>query len=75
MFLPFASLVVMEESIMLCINSILSRVTIHLRVHNHPIANGKCREFLEETKRLIAKEVDCTPNKKMFAISLSASKT
>jgi hypothetical protein len=30
---------------------------IHLGVHNHPIGDGKCMESLEETKRLIAKEV------------------
>ncbi len=53
----------------------LSRVIIHLRVHNHLVANGKCGEFLEETRRLIVEEVDYTPNAKMFTISLSASKT
>ncbi len=53
----------------------LSRMTIHLRVHNHPVANGKCREFMGETKRLIAEEVDYTLDAKMLAISLSASKT
>jgi hypothetical protein len=53
----------------------LSRATIHLGVHNHLVADGKCRESLEETKKLIAKEVNCTPNKKFFVISLSANKT
>jgi hypothetical protein len=36
---------------------------------------NECRELVEETRRLIAKEVDCTPNAKIFSISLSASKT
>jgi hypothetical protein len=36
---------------------------------------GKCKEFLEEIRRLIAKEVDRMPNAKMSMISLSASKT
>ncbi len=53
----------------------LSKATIHLGVHNHPIVDGKCKESLEETKRLIIKEVNCTPNVKMYVISLSANKT
>jgi hypothetical protein len=46
-----------------------------LGVHNHPIANGKCKEFLERTKSWIVEEVDCMPNVKMSMISLSANKT
>ncbi len=53
----------------------MSRATIHLGVHNHPIADGKCRKFFKETRRLIAKEVDCMPNEKIFSISFSANKT
>ncbi len=53
----------------------LSRATIHLGVHNHLIVDGKCRESLEETRRLIVEEVVCTPNAKMYVISLSARKT
>jgi len=37
--------------------------------------DGKCKEFVDETKRLIAEEVNPIPNAKIFAISLSASKT
>jgi len=37
--------------------------------------DGKCRETLEETRRLIVEEVVRTPYAKMFAISLSVSKT
>jgi hypothetical protein len=36
----------------------MSRVMIHLGVHNHLVTNGKCRELVKETRRLIAKEVD-----------------
>jgi hypothetical protein len=50
----------------------MSRATIHLGVHNHPIADGKCWESIEEIRRLIVEEVDCMPN---FPISLSANKT
>jgi hypothetical protein len=53
----------------------MSRATIHLGVHNHFIADGKCQELVEETRMLIVEEVDCTPNAKIFSISLSASKT
>ncbi len=52
----------------------LSRVTIHLGVHNHPVANGKCKESLEETKRLIIKEVNYMLNAKIFTISSNANK-
>jgi hypothetical protein len=48
---------------------------IYLGVHNYHVANGKCKESLEETRRLITKEVVCTPYAKMFVISLNASKT
>ncbi len=37
--------------------------------------NGKRREFVDNTRRLIVEEVDHTPNVKIFAISLSISKT
>ncbi len=50
-------------------------MAIHLRVHNHPVEDGKCKESLEETRRLIVEEVDCTLNVNMFVIFLSADKT
>jgi hypothetical protein len=53
----------------------LSKVAIYLGVHNHPIASGKCKEFLVETRRLITYEVICMPNVKTYMISFSASKT
>ncbi len=48
---------------------------IHLGVHNHFGADGKCKESLEETRRLIAEEVVCMLDVKMFAISMTVSKT
>jgi hypothetical protein len=53
----------------------MSRAAIHLGVHNHPIVDGKCWEFVKEIRRLIIEEVDPTPNAKISLISLSASKT
>jgi hypothetical protein len=53
----------------------MSRTVIHLGVHNHHVANGKCQESIEEIKRLITKEVDYMPYAKIFSISLNASKT
>jgi hypothetical protein len=37
--------------------------------------DGKCREFMDETRSLMEEEVDCTPNAKIFVISLNANKT
>jgi len=53
----------------------MSRMTIHLDVHNHPVVDGKCQESVKETKRLIAKEVDRKPDANISMISLSAIKT
>ncbi len=46
----------------------LSKTTIHFRVHNHLVVDGKCRESMGEIKRLIVEEVDRMPDAKMFAI-------
>jgi hypothetical protein len=53
----------------------MSRATIHFSVHNHPIPDGKYREFVEETRRLIIEGVDCMLDAKISLISLSANKT
>jgi hypothetical protein len=50
-------------------------VIIHLGVHNHFDADGKCKESLEETRRLIVEEVVCMLDVKMFVISMTVSKT
>jgi hypothetical protein len=39
------------------------------------MADGKCKESMDETKRLIAKEVDHMPNAKIFVILLGVNKT
>ncbi len=33
----------------------MSRTTIHLGIYNHPVVDGKCQEFVEEIRRLIAR--------------------
>ncbi len=48
----------------------ISRVAIHLGVHKHYIVDGKCKESMDETKK-----VNHTLDVNIFAISLSASKT
>ncbi len=48
---------------------------IHLGVHNHLVVDGKCQEFVKETRMLIIEEVDRMPDAKIYAISLSANKT
>jgi hypothetical protein len=53
----------------------MSRAAIHLGVHNHLVVDGKCQKFIENTRRLITKEVDHMPDVKIFSISLSASNT
>jgi hypothetical protein len=53
----------------------MSKATIHLGVHNHLVMDGKCWEFVKETRRLNIEELDCTPNAKIFVISFSVSKT
>jgi hypothetical protein len=39
------------------------------------MVDGKCREFVNETKRLVIEQVDRTLDVKIFAISLGDSKT
>jgi hypothetical protein len=51
----------------------ISRVGIQLGIHNHHVADGKCRESIKETRRLIVEEVDHTLDAKIFSISLNAS--
>jgi hypothetical protein len=53
----------------------MSKATIHLGVHNHLVVDGKCRELVEEIRRLIAEEVDRTLYVKISLISFNVSKT
>jgi hypothetical protein len=39
------------------------------------MVDGKCKKSVDETRRLIAEEVNPTPNAKIFAISLNVNKT
>jgi hypothetical protein len=53
----------------------MSRATIHPRLHNHLVANGKCWKSIKEIRRLIREEVDYTPDAKISLISFNVSKT
>ncbi len=44
------------------------RVTIHLKVHKHPMVDGKCKEFVDY-------KVDRTPDAKISMILLGVNKT
>jgi hypothetical protein len=50
-------------------------MAIHLGVHKHLVVDGKCREYVDETKRLISKEVNHMLDAKIFMISLGDNKT
>ena len=52
----------------------MTRACIHLRMHDHPISNGICRETLDAISSLIAQEVSKTPTTKNSAIAMAASK-
>jgi hypothetical protein len=52
----------------------MSRACIHLRMHNHPVSDGICRETLDTIFGLIAKEVFKTPTAKNSAIAMATSK-
>jgi hypothetical protein len=42
----------------------LSKATIHLGMHEHPVVEGICREFLEEIKVLVEGQVSHTVDAK-----------
>jgi hypothetical protein len=52
----------------------LSKVMIHLSTHVHPIAEGMCKEALEEIKVLVEGQVSRTLDTKFSAITLNFSK-
>jgi hypothetical protein len=52
----------------------MTRVCIHLGMHNHLVSNGICRETLDTISGLIAQEVSKTPTAKTSAIAMAASK-
>jgi hypothetical protein len=52
----------------------MSRACIHLGVHDHPVANGTCRESLDMTYQYVANKVLKTPTAKNSAIVMAASK-
>jgi len=52
----------------------LLKAAIHLGTHAHHVYEGKCNEYFEEMKIMVAKEVLCTPNSTSFVISLVVNK-
>jgi hypothetical protein len=52
-----------------------SRAKIHLGIHVHLIAKGKCRKSLKEMKNMVINEVNNTPTTTILAIVLLTSKT
>ncbi len=72
---PFLSLIVMDKYVVHRLQSIL-RMTIHLHgVHKHLVANGKCKETMDEIKRLIIEDVNRTHDAKIFAIFMNVNNT
>ena len=52
----------------------MSRACIYLGVHDHPMANGTCRESLDMTYQCVANEVLKTPTTKNSTIVMATSK-
>jgi hypothetical protein len=48
---------------------------IHLGVHIHHVADGRCRHILYKIKKLIKEEVNWMPDAITFAIFLNTSKS
>jgi hypothetical protein len=47
---------------------------IHLGVHKHLVVDEKCKEFVNETRRLVIEEVNRTLDANISAILLNISK-
>ena len=52
----------------------MSRVCIHLGVHDHPISKGTCCESLDMAYKCTAQEVIKTPTAKNSSIIMASSK-
>jgi hypothetical protein len=50
-------------------------MAIHLETHDHHVAEGKCRNVMEQVKFLVEEEVSHSLSATWFNISLAASKT
>jgi hypothetical protein len=53
----------------------LSRATIHLGTHSHPVTKGMCRKSFHEMKNMIVYEVCRIPIATSLAIALFVSKS
>jgi hypothetical protein len=52
----------------------MSCACFHFGLHNHLVAKGDSREYVEVVKKLIANELMQTPNAKVSSIQLPISK-
>jgi hypothetical protein len=50
----------------------LTRATIHLGMHDHPIIEGHSRNVFKQVKSLVEHKVSCTPRATTLAIVLVA---
>lgn len=55
-------------------NPAMHRAFVHLGHHNHPVAEGVCRDSLDLTYEFLASEVSRTPKATNSAIQMAASK-
>ncbi len=53
----------------------MQRACIHLGHHDHPVAEGQCRESVDSTYQRVAAEVAKTPKATISSIQMAASKT
>jgi hypothetical protein len=51
----------------------LTRATIHLNTHDHPVVEGCSRKVVEQVKSLVQEEVACTSGATTLAIALAVS--
>ncbi len=71
-FPPLCVANLLDKFTMLCIEYHQSLEWLFIwGVHKHPMVDGKCRESVDETIRLIAKEPDHMLDAKIFVISIT----
>jgi hypothetical protein len=51
-------------------NPIMTRAIVHIGTHDHPVADGECREAMDLIRDQILTEVAQTPNAKSSTIGL-----
>ena len=53
---------------------LMSRACVHIGTHDHPIANGECREAMDIIQVLVKNQVAKTPTAKSSAINLAVGR-